>query len=305
MISVWAECGWKLQFTKGRISAVTSPKNANVLFRRGPDGQVTDLSEGATALLKVQSDFEGRINGFSLADGKKFGISTIERPVIQYVAGLNVISATQPSLGKVTLPDGTTWNYGYASDANFLPPLSITKPGQSARKITWDPATKLIRSDGHWNYDIQPALISGANAAIGRTERTTGQREFWHYDTTKGEEFQIGATGVKTVKRWFTSGVLNGKLRVISENGTIRQKCSYDDKGRLVSNHVIGSSTEHFEYGETGRLVRKIENDKTYMYDSQGRLLKVSDKQREIVRCSYDSETGLLNGVWSLGKRIF
>ena len=150
--------------------------------------------------------------------------------------------------------------------------------------ITWDPVTKFILFDREWSYDIEPAIASGVNAAIGRTESTTGRKEFWHYDRSKGEEVQIQASGVRTIKEWFTSGNLSGKPRVISENGTILQRWSYDESGRLVKN---------------------IENDKTYLYDLQGRLLTVTEPNREVIRCSYDPVTGLLIGVWSFGKRIF
>lgn len=254
VVTVWAECGWKLQFTKGKISGITTPQNSVVQIRRDPTGLVRDVVEGTNVLLKVTTDSKGNVDGLVLASDQKIEISLVEKPSIQNLNGINVVGSKSLAIGEIVMPSGTKKNFDYTPAAELQPSMSISEAGAAPRILTWNSVTRHISSDGLWRYEIKPSEILGHNAAISRTNEKN-QNESWHFDRVKGTETLV-FDGVTTIRSWFISGLLNGKPR--SE--------------RTISK--AGEHTKKFIYNENAVLIREDDGRSAKVYDEHGRLIK-------------------------------
>ncbi len=248
VVTVWAECGWKIQFTKGKISAITTPKNSVVQIRRDPTGLVSDVIEGTNVLLRVATDSKGKINGLSMANDRNIGIALVEKPSIQNLNGINVVDSKTLSLGEVTMPDGLKKSFDYSPVTELHPTMTIAGNGAVPRVLTWDSISRHISSDGLWRYEIKPSETMGHNSAIQRTNEKS-QKELWHYDSVKGTETIVTADGTEKKTSWFTSGKLAGLLRKVEESV----------KGRPTNTYLAS-------YDEEGKLARETKNGYTIIY---------------------------------------
>lgn len=244
-ITAWSPCGWKLIFTKNKLTAIVTPKNIRLdLVIR--NGQADEVLANGFSVLRVERDaMTGRVKGLSLRGGKKIEIEQQLRPRVQQIDEKNVVKGEDYSLSKVTQADGTVKTYEYGVNDQMCPTL---KTGN--RLIVWDPGSQLIVKDGEWTYDIKPNEENPwTNAAIGRTN-ANGEKEFWHYDEGKGQEI-IQAHGYKTISSWFVSGAaLRGKIRKIEIESV--------DSGKSIEVYK-------FAYNERGRILRVTR------YDSEGK----------------------------------
>ncbi len=295
-VTVWAECGWKLQFTKGKISGITTPKNRTLEIRRNPDGVAADIIEGTTVLLKVERD--GKNNVFCLLVGdKRIGLERVEKPRIQDIRGKNVVAGMDWALGKITTPDGQSKTFDYSVDGKLEPTLRIGGTSTAERKITWNAAMRVVTSDGEWKYDVEPAQIAGQNAAIGRTS-SKGAKEFWHYDQAKGKEVVQKLDGTQIITSWFTSGKLAGALRKREEiaegKTTTTYQASYDEKGNLFREIFENGEINQFSYSESGQKLlqtRLVDGKPSYTVDyNEGRISTVRSKDGRTLQYFYDAK---------------
>ncbi len=280
LIEVYASCGWKLSFEKGRLSFLCTPGNRILEIRRDAGGVATDVVSGTEVLLKVRRDSQGAVNGLRVNE-QWIELEQTEKPSVQCVAGANLVSGKETAMGRIVLPNGSTWKFEYGLTDRIQPTLSISKSESPAsRLIAWDPATRTILSDGSWYYHITPAAHRGHNAAIARTQ-ADGRKEFWHYDLDRAEERITDSLGKTTIKRWFGSSNLIGKPRSvesIAKNGARSvTRYSYDEKGNLL--RKIGSEESFLrEYSADRRTVATLSLDGTLVheetYDEQLRLVE-------------------------------
>lgn len=250
-ITVWAECGWKLIFTNGKITSITTPQNQELTYVYAGDG-VKEIDEGATPVLKVNRDStSGVVTGLTV-NGKEIGIIQGQKPRIENINGQNVVGEVKQSLQQLTFPDGLTENFKFAVSPKLLPTLDITGIS-NLRSFTWDPATKFILQDGIWSYKIIPAEKQFSNAQISRTN-LTGQSEYWFDDAQNGQKITQGVDGIKHVEEFFTTGPIKGEPRKIEEikNGiaTVIRSISYDEKGRVIRDIAKDSATTTFTYDD-------------------------------------------------------
>lgn len=254
VVTVWAECGWKLQFTKGKISAVTTPKGSTAQIRRDQNGLVSNVIEGTNVLLKVATDSKGIISGLSLTNNENIGISLVEKPIIQSVNGINVVGFKAHSVGEITRPDGSKKTFDYSPTSKLQPAITISTSGVQ-RSLVWDPVTRHILCDGPWHYDIVSSKSIGQNAAIKRTSEN-GMTESWHYSQSSGEEVAHSENG-RTTKKWHTTGKLSGKIRSVTFDSGKALRFSYDSNGALL--RIVRSENKESEFGlpeETLKIVR-------------------------------------------------
>ncbi len=224
-ITAWADCGSKLVFNAGKI---TQLQLENRTFDYQYSGnRLSEIREGGRMVLKVEgegSSFGGQEIRFELGD----------RPRVQNVKGQNIVAAVDRSLSKARLSNGTTKSFEFAVNHKMEPTLKV---GES-RLIVWDPATRRIKQDGEWAYEIKPPESDVfANAAIGRTN-LNNQHEFWLKDMSKGTEVIQNANGFKRERRWFVAGKLTGRNREIIDfmNGQElrRRNWSYNEAGEVL-----------------------------------------------------------------------
>jgi hypothetical protein len=120
----------------------------------------------------------------------------------------------------------------------LAPAMTIAREQGGERTITWDPATKLIKTDGAWSYKISPPENRTAAAAIERAN-TEGKTELWDVNSAKGITTTREQDGVTKVFSWFTSGKLAGLPRSVvsvdsGKTETVTDQWSYDESARLL-----------------------------------------------------------------------
>jgi hypothetical protein len=254
-ISAYASCGWKLVYTKGRLTSIGTSKNRNLeLVYSG--NKVMELREAGAAKLVVEFDeAAGRARTLAF-NGKQIWIAQAERPRVQVINGQNVIGGMDQSLHQLSGAVAKTGqHFTFAVDDKLRPTLNISGIDVPDRLFVWDGGTKLILKDGELKYDITPGAVAWQNAGIARTN-AAGQRESWRIDGAKGEETFELHNGVIQQRKWFTSGVLKGLLRSSIETQGGREisnrKYSYDQQGRPL------------------RLIDRVDGVVNYYYNSAG-----------------------------------
>ncbi|MCC7518015.1 MAG: RHS repeat protein [Verrucomicrobiae bacterium] len=272
--TLWASCGWKLVYEKGKLASITTPKNRTLQWMRGGDGSVREIREGGQTHLAVEVNpskgvdralvFNGQRVDITWGDRLRVGADGMDRAVVRIaLGGASTSGASVPSLPAIasvtagrSSPAPLSFSYGF--DAKRHPTLTVSREGESPRVLAWDRFTRLIVSDGEWTYDIKPGNKPVVNAAIGR-KNAQRQTEFWHEESEKGREVVIDQNGVTRTTTRFVHGPLSGKLRKIEEasNGITRvvQQISYDEKGRVLRSIDAQGSVEIFTYDQSGRRV--------------------------------------------------
>ncbi|MBE2204059.1 MAG: hypothetical protein IAE94_06965 [Chthoniobacterales bacterium] len=296
-----AVCGWKLVFLKGKLVSITTPKDRTINIQRDADGIATAVVEATTVLMKVQRDTKKNITDLVMGD-RRIHFAQVEKPLIQSVNGTNIIGARTSAVGTITLPNGAKKAFDYAPNEKLEPTISIVNSGESPRIITWNPSNRVIISDGPWKYDVTSPEIPGHNAAIGRIrEDAKDKKEFWHYDIAKGEERSVALNGATTTKKWFTSGLLNGKLRSIettaanSSSHTLTTY-SYNESGDLIRK-ISPSESFYRQYGDDHKTVKTFALDGTLLnqevYDDQKRLMERRHSDGKVETFSYSPKETL------------
>lgn len=274
-ITVWADCGWKLTYVNGKLTSMITPQN-RTLDLAYENGVVTGLQEKGDTVLKVEfNSSTGIVTGLTF-NNKTIGIEQAERPVIQQLAGQNIIANMSQSLSKLTFPDGSVKTYSFKTDQTLLP--VITLDGQ--RRITWNSATSLIKTDGDWTYDLKP-LEGSSKVAFTRINRQ-GKSESYVDNGEKGVVSEKNQNGIETKTYRFTSGILAGKIRKIEEiqNGvsTIIFSAAYDEEGKLLRKSTPNETVIYKVLNGKSVPLQVIKNNKivrNYSYDEKGNFLNL------------------------------
>jgi hypothetical protein len=236
--TITAPCGWRVKFDGGKIQEIDSPQSRTITIKyNGPVATEADIDN--KPFLQVESDTVTGVAQDLIIAGQKITIAQDQRPRIQSVNNQNLITGFDPSLSQLQYPDGKTETYSFATPKDLTPTLAITQAGHPARGITWDPATRQIKTDGDWTYQLIPA----ANVELNRTN-IKGQKEYYYSDPSIGTTVSESMDGIKKVTRWFTSGILAGKIRSIettkADKAISLQRYSYDEKGKILREQVNG-----------------------------------------------------------------
>ncbi len=276
-ISAWAKCGWKLNFTNGKITTMLTPQNREISFDY-KNNMVSSVQIDGAPVLTVDFDPQsGGANGLSF-NGKSIKFEKDQKPSIQHIGGQNLVGAVDQSLHKITFPDGTSESYDFAVDSKMEPTLTIS--GLTNRSFIWDPRTKTVLKDGNWIYNITPGGKHNAagNAQIERTN-ALGQSEYWFKDKTNGEKITEDIDGTLTKATWFTSGSLKNKDKEVDQ---IKD-------GKTIT-------SDRYVYDENGRVIREVDQDggvKQYLYNKDGKLDSITIGQ-EIVWHEERDQSGRL-----------
>ena len=275
-MTLWAECGSKLVFVKGRIVTIGLPKDRTleVVY---VDGLVSEVREKGRTVLKVERDFRGNVMGLRVGNNR-VGVEMGQRPRVDVVAKTNVIGGLEPSVQALTLADGKQVVFEFAVNEKVQPTLDVS--GDKPRSFTWDAATGRLLRDGDWNYSIKPGKNRWANAAIGRVNGQK-QKEFWHDDKHNGLLIVEGVDGVRHVTHTFVSGVLTGKVRkkerIVKGKSEMILQAFYDETGKLLRLDEEGKELRTYNYDEKGRLVGVLSGGKelwSKKFDEKGRVVE-------------------------------
>jgi len=278
-ITAWADCGDKITFSKGRILQFQT-KDVKLDYVYSGD-RVSEIREGGQTLLKVNSDPNtGEVTGLSLGLKRDINFSWGQRPIVQIIQGKPLLLGMRKTLTKIALPDGTEKNFEFAVNDQMQPALKI----DGMQEVSWNPETLLADKVGEWTYDIKPGEARFSNAAIGR-KTASGLTEFWHYDSSKGEEIVRGVDGVKRVTSWFTSGKLAGKVRSVkvSKLGSWSNyvKYTYSESGALMrafKEFSLDKQEAVWRSDESSKNQRVFITTSKDLYSSSGQLLQTITK---------------------------
>jgi len=263
-INVYAPCGWKITYYKGRILCIVTPTNRKLEYVYS--GQtVTAIRENGDAKLTVEenNDGEGKVLSFN---GGHTEITLGQKPRVQNIAGQNVIEGIDRTLKTIKLASGINKNFEFAVNDKIQPTLKITGASSKEQLFIWNPVNKLIISDNDWQYNIVNGANVNSNAAIERSSVRRGN-EYWFYDHDGEQEVSRGLDGRQSITKWFTSGILQGKLReketVTNGVMTIVYRASYDESGALIRETFVNGDVITYQKNKNGTTM--IKNGVPYM----------------------------------------
>lgn len=260
-VILWANCGWKLIYTNGKISSIGTPKGQTLIFNRDGTGVVKELVQGTRTVLSVNRDFNGMVTGL-LIGARKIELSQTDKPRMEILDGKSVVGAMDQSLGKVIVNgnEGTAKTYDYAPTETLQPQLTVQNGTEGPRKFVWDVASRMILKDGPWSYKITFPTPKELNAAIER-KNLNGQSEFWYDNRLTGVVSTIDTNGFKKTCYYFTSSNLKGSLRKVEEskNGITKvvRKITYDELGRAARIYDESDGLYIIGYDKNGSQILK------------------------------------------------
>lgn len=236
LIIAFAGCGWKLTYTKGRLTSIGTPKNRHLkLVYSG--GKVVEFEEKGASRLSVEFDpANGQARSLSF-NGKRLVISHDQRPRVETVAGQNVVAGTDQSLSRISPGGGSDVGaFQFSVDSQLNPMLAVTALPGLPREFAWDPKTRLVSSDGIWSYEFP--VEHRPPSVVSFKRRSPEGTESFHIDQRVGLEESSATNGERTIRRWFISGKMSGKprsLETISAGGVkTTTRMVYDETGKLV-----------------------------------------------------------------------
>jgi YD repeat-containing protein len=280
-ITVWTDCGWKLEYLNGKMAAMTGPKNEKIDFGYN-NGKVSEMRYGGSSVLRVESDAVSGETKALVYGGKRIEIQWGDKPRVRVNNGGSAIAGEDRSLNKLTLADGATQDFIFGVKGLTQPTLKVTAKGKEDRVFAWEPKDRTILSDNDWRYSIKSGNPRD-NAAIER-KNSKGEIEFWFRDDPHGQEITQTTDGVRTVRSWFTRGILAGKVRRLEQTAggktIVTYQATYDVKGQLIrekdSTGITLFCYEHIPATTDIRITATISGKIawTKIKDAQGRLLE-------------------------------
>lgn len=295
-ISVMADCGDRLDFVEGRIRGMDL-KGQKLEVVRSADGRAT-LKAGAMPMLSVVKNPLKDDADIQIGNNQTVKLSCVDRPLVEVIGGQPLVSQQVKSLGQITRSvGGSSRTVEYAVDEKLQPTIMLGE-----RLISWNPTSRMINKDGEWIYNIKAG--EGLYAAIGRTN-AKNQREFWYRDERNGQEIVQGIDGEKTVKAWFTSGALAGKLRSIEQTSLVStqsKKLVYDEHSKILRESIKNADQEQTILHRYFKVDNEIE---VHVRERDSRILDIKISRLSIPLEHYDVENfrGKVFEEWSSGVR--
>jgi hypothetical protein len=272
LITVWTNCGDKIIFKNGKIVFMQIAGKAPFTYSY-KGNRLEGIEQNGQFVLKVETNGPaGDVSGITLPSSREQIVlqQTEMLPNIGNIAGKNIVSRMDKTLSQATRPDKSRETFAFGVDENVNPTVTL-----GSKKLTWNPATGKVLSDGEWKYEIKSGSDQFDNSSISRTN-STGQEESWYLDMTKSEEVFKKANGTTTRRSWFTSGVLAGHLRKIetsSPQGKDSETYVYNEMGKAVRK-VTNNSIEYYSHDGDGLVVDFSYNGVPYFHD--GKILATS-----------------------------
>lgn len=301
IFTITALCGWKIKFDEGKIQEIDSGKNRALTYRYN-GGLATEVDEGGKPFVQV---IGGLGNGTTtlFINGERIDVTLDRRPRVVAELNQNHITALDPSLGQLQWPGGRKETFAYGMDDELSPTLEITGVSGSDRHFVWDAGTRQIKSDGEWAYQLRAV---GDHMRFDRTN-SDNQTESYELDDAKGITLEKASDGPELLTYRFPSGLLNGRIRKVMEQGIKTQKtlytASYFPNGQLMRETVFPDRTR--TYAESGQLLQEMEG-KTLLYlrdyDDKGRLIHMIDPGRQIeTKSTFDANGAETTQVFKEG----
>ncbi len=290
LTEVYPDCGWKLLFKNGKILSITNPANRQIDFIYR-DGRVVEVQEKGISRLKVEFD-EVKEKVVALTfNHKRIEIRHGQRPIVDVVAGRNLISRMGRCVSEIHTPSEKK-GYLFSTNLSIQPTLEISKEGRVERTFAWDPKSRQILLGDGWRYNIVPSATKEANAAIERTSADGRVREFWHRDRANRREIVQNKGGPIMVTTWFPPSLFKPSIgnqqrirkveELVAGKARLKYSASYDEQGVLLREVHRSGIIDEYEWREGGRSVASITRKK------DGNVLSIKKYGVDGKRSSYE-----------------
>jgi hypothetical protein len=306
LFTIAAPCGWRIKFDGGKIEEIDG--SAGAFTYRYDGGVPTEIDHDGRPVLQVERDpVTGAPATLQMGD-EKIAVALAARPRVINVAGQNLINGFDPSLASLQWADGHSEQFQFGTDKDLNPTLTISGTGALPRLLTWDAATRQIKSDGAWTYRLEP---KGNHLRLTRflADNTT---ESYEADDATGMTAEKKADGAEIVTYRFAGGPLAGfvrRIEQVNEKGALvpLYAASYYPSGALLR-EVFQPDHVKF-YSETRQLLKETIGDRVIYerdLDDRGRVVHIVDTVRDLeVKKVYDANGGQTTQVFRQGKLFY
>jgi hypothetical protein len=210
--TISAPCGWKIIYDRGKIQEIDGDKIGALTF--GYNGSVpVEIDHDGAAILQVELDPVSGMANALVIPGRRIELSRAQRPRVVSLLGKNLINGFDSSLSSLQQADGGKETFAFGTDKTLDPTLTLNSPGLLPRMFVWDAATRQIKSDGAWTYNLQQV---GDHLRFTRTT-AQNQTESFEADGITGMTSEKSADGNEVATYRFVSGPLAGCVRKIEQ----------------------------------------------------------------------------------------
>ncbi len=292
-IRLWANCGWSVEFNRGRVARIITPHKKALVFNYGAEGTVSSVTCDGKPLIAVGGVKEGTLE--ITVNGRKLGIVKTGMPVVRRVGKADVIRGSEQGVHRITGQGdaGSGRSYTYPVDEKMRPMItSMGRHEADTFTLAWHPQTRKIARWNEWEYTkIRDRKNRWDTIELVR-KNAKGEVESYYRDINGGVRItQHG--NVKHSEYRFTSGPAAGNIRKITHEVdgkvTYFQKNAYDEKGRLIRGQD-NDDRLRFKYDDEARTAAAWKNDKLLWrktMDEKGRIVKVEYPDGKELRLAY------------------
>jgi hypothetical protein len=284
------QCGWSFRYVNGLISVIKSPTGKQFQIYRNNDMIISVLQDDVEILrIKLNDDKKYKEVDIrtDIATFEKYSFEYDNKPLITKAYNANIVDSISQSLSKIKYGTLEIENYVYNDGKELKPMLRVSASNfeNSSQMHEWDVLTKKVIRINEWKYNINvdpPSIYSFARTS------DRGVAELWACNYTSGIE-QVQTLGGPVVeKRFFVTGILNGKTRLIKStfpNGATNVDYSalYDEVGRLIR-ETKGNGGNSYVYDEKGGVkVFDLKGNIIYSAFKNGNSTKITRPGGEII----------------------
>ena len=296
----------------GGRSSSTGAKSSNSKASSAPltwrynGGVPTEVDDGDRAILQVEPD-PATGAGALVIDGHRIGVAMGKRPEVTSQSGGNLIAGFDPCVSGLQRPDGKKETFDFSTDGALFPTLTIAGTGAESREFSWDPATRQIRSDGDWTYQL---VRAGDHLHYERTA-ADGKSESYEADNARGVTVEKGPDGREVSTYRFPAGPLAGQIRKIVEDASGEAKvlytASYYPSGNVMRETFWPDMEK--EFSDQRQLLKEtIAGEVIYEqdFDAQGRLVHLFNPAQSIeMKRTYNPDGGQTTQVFRDGALFY
>ncbi|NJC87730.1 MAG: hypothetical protein FIB02_04230 [Desulfuromonas sp.] len=287
--------------TKNSDGTFLLTQKAGTRFEFGANSRITRIVDrNGNALtfaysgddLASVADGTGRTITFNHANGK---LTSVADP-----AGTVYTLNVGTTLDRITLPDSSSWQFGYQDNA-FL--TSKIDPSGNLTTYRYDEQLRVTGSTDPEERSRSIDYPEGEDT-VRTTIFTEKDGSIWRYtyDVASGDLVSKTDPAENTVSYSYDA---DHNLTAKTEPGVGTSYYAYDGAGNLIeSTDAAGNTTEYTynAYGQVTSVTDAADATTTYEYDERGNLLNVSTPDEGGAAYEYDAQGRLTSIVTATGE---
>jgi hypothetical protein len=294
-ITANAPCGARVEFNGGKLSSFSV---GDTKIDVAPISGGWIVRKGGGDLLKIAVLGKDGISITTSSD--EFKIKMAQRPLLASMNGEIVVERMVPTIERIEGPnESKKFEFKVSDKRDYV--LKVSDPKRAEKKLTWSPLTQRLLIDDDW--EIKFSAEDKGMTDIERHNRKTKSVERYSFDKRKGITERLTAGNILTRKEWFTSGILDHKIKktVITRDGEIleNESSAYDEKGRIlrkslndtvmqysyfqdtstcekiITKNLRGEMIGEKRFSQSGLATYELKNGHEIFFDGSGKVKKV------------------------------